>query len=68
MKTYTSTWLLQDLQLRCSVANQRSVAQELAVSPSFLNDVLKGRRALTDNLARAMGYVPQESTYTKEPK
>ena len=47
------------------VAGQKATAVALKVSPSFLNDVLKGRRALTDNLARAMGYEPQEATYTR---
>lgn len=31
-------------------------AREYGVSPQFLSDVIRGRRNVTENLARALGY------------
>jgi len=35
---------------------QTETAKRLEISRSFLNDVLNGRRNLTENLARQMGF------------
>lgn len=41
----------------CVVAgSQKAWAQENGISPQFVCDVLQGRRAPTDRLARALGY------------
>lgn len=36
--------------------NQREAAQRLRVSTSFLNDVLCGRKEVSDRLAKPFGY------------
>lgn len=35
---------------------QSELARRLAFSPSFINDVLNGRRDMTEALANALGY------------
>ena len=41
----------------CTVAgSQQAWARENGISPQFVCDVLQGRRAPTDRLARALGY------------
>ncbi len=65
MKTYTQAELLDDLRIRCHKRSQLAVAIELELSASFVNDVLKGRREMTINLARAMGYQPMQQLYTR---
>lgn len=37
---------------------QQDIAQELGVAPSFLSDVLKGRRRFTPRILRKLGYDP----------
>lgn len=37
---------------------QQDIAQELGVAPSFLSDVLKGRRRFTPKILRKLGYDP----------
>ena len=65
MKQYTQADLLKELRSRCTQTTQKDVAICLALPPSFINDVLQGRRNFTDNLARAMGYEPVERAYRK---
>ena len=36
--------------------NQKDLAARLDIHPSYLCDVLKGRREISERLARAMGY------------
>jgi hypothetical protein len=38
--------------------HQQDIAQELGVAPSFLSDVLKGRRRFTPRILRKLGYDP----------
>jgi plasmid maintenance system antidote protein VapI len=66
MKHYTQADLMNDLRARCCATTQKDVAVCLAMPPSFINDVLSGRRNMTDNLARAMGYEPVEKRYEKK--
>jgi plasmid maintenance system antidote protein VapI len=66
MKKYAQDDLMNDLRERCDERGQLAVAIELGLSASFINDVLKGRRALTTNLATNLGYTPMETLYTRK--
>lgn len=55
-KQYTHDDLMKLIRSRVEAASQKSVAAQLGVSRSFLNDVLMGRRELTDRVAEALGY------------
>ena len=59
MKKYTEGEVSKSLRDRLSPPHgttQKEVAQELGFSPQFLNDVLSGRRDLTERLANSLGF------------
>lgn len=45
--------------------SQTAYAAQLGISPSYLNDLLKERRALSDRLLKRLGLV-RETRYKKE--
>lgn len=55
-KDFTTDDLHQELWQRVNASNQRSVAASLGVSVAMLNDVLHGRRGVTERIALALGY------------
>jgi plasmid maintenance system antidote protein VapI len=63
MKTYSADEILNLLRLRVENRTQKEVAATLGFTPQFLNDVLAGRRDLTDNLALALGFERNATTY-----
>lgn len=59
MKKHTEGEVLNSLRDRLSTrqgTTQKEVAQKLGFSPQFLNDVLSGRRDLTERLADSLGF------------
>lgn len=46
--------------------NQTAYAQQLGVSPSYLNDLLHERRTLSPRILKQLGLV-RETRYKKEP-
>lgn len=46
---------------------QSAYAKQLGISLAYLNDVLRGRRAVSDNLAAKVGLV-RHTTYRELPK
>jgi hypothetical protein len=48
---------MKELKRRVKCANQREVAKALGMTPQFINDVLKGRREMSENLAKGLGYI-----------
>lgn len=44
------------LKRLCENGNQKSLAKQLRVSPQYLCDVLKGRRAVTKRFAEQLGF------------
>jgi len=40
--------LVDALALVCKRSSQKEVAQTLGVSPQYMNDIIRGRRALSD--------------------
>jgi hypothetical protein len=54
---YNEKHVLGELRQRAAVTKyDKDLAGELGVHPSVLCDVLKGRRPISDSLARALGY------------
>ncbi len=56
MRSYTEAQLLNSLREAIRAKTQRQLAAELGFTPQFINDVLKGRREFTENLANALGF------------
>lgn len=48
--------VLMELARECKRTSQQATAKRLGFTPQFINDVLRGRREITDNLAAQMGY------------
>lgn len=48
--------ILQELRQTVALSTQKAVAEKYGVSQQFICDVLKNRRSVTDDLAKAMGY------------
>ena len=43
-------------KLISELGSQKAAADRLGFTPSFINDVLQGRREMTDQLARKLGF------------
>jgi len=56
MKEITESELIEKLRKRASESTQRAVAQELGISIQMLNDLLHGRRQVSDRLASVLGF------------
>jgi predicted transcriptional regulator len=52
----TNKQIVQMLRNVVRMKSQREVADDLGLSPAFVCDVLKGRREVTERLAKKMGY------------
>ena len=48
--------MLGCIRERVGLTSQKRVAAGLGITPQFLNDVLRGRRDVSENLAMALGY------------
>lgn len=48
---------LEELKKRVQQrGSQKAVAEELGIHPSYLNDILKGKTGLSDNVLAKLGY------------
>lgn len=45
-----------ELERLCAATSQKEVAERFGFSPSYINDVLRGRRAFSGDLAQWFGY------------
>ena len=54
--TFSETYVLQELRQQVALSSQKDVAAKYRVSPQFICDVLKKRRPVSSDLAKAMGY------------
>jgi len=48
--------VVKELKRRVDTTSQKDVAIALGMTPQFINDVIKGRREVSENLARGLGY------------
>lgn len=66
-KTYCHAEVVELLRERVKEAGcQKFVAKKLKISPQFLSDILKGRRVVSDKLAKQMG-LWRFTYYVQEP-
>ena len=56
IKQYTTEDVMDDLRRRVSSSTQVAVAASLGVSAQHVNDLLNGRREMSERIAGAMGY------------
>ena len=54
--TYNTEALLNILRKRTNGKTQREVAEELGISPTYLCDILSGKRNISNNLAKKLGF------------
>lgn len=52
----TQTQLVKILKDRSDRSTQSMVAKELGISSPFLSDMLRGKRDVSENIARKLGY------------
>lgn len=45
--------------------SKKQAAADLGISPQYLNDLIKGQRPITDQLAAAMGFPKSPATYRR---
>ena len=68
-KYLTEQDLLKILKKACYQAgSQRAWADAHGLSPSFVSDVLQGKRDVTAKIARALGYVKFTGFCEQQPK
>ncbi len=67
MKSYTVKYVLEELERRVMCRSQKLVAADLGFTPQFINDVLKGRRLLSDKLAESLGFSLRADRYIRKP-
>jgi plasmid maintenance system antidote protein VapI len=65
-KTVNDAHVVTALKRQVKATSYRKTASELGVSFGYVQDVVKGRRRLTDRIAIALGYdlVPVETVKT----
>jgi plasmid maintenance system antidote protein VapI len=63
MKTISADEARKILEDMVEVAgSQKAIARELEITPSYLSDILDGRRDISDKIARKLGYA-KETVY-----
>lgn len=66
MKRFTTIDLKAMLLTRTTMSTQKRVASDLGVSAQFLNDVIAGRRDISENLANALGFTKLPNAYIRK--
>lgn len=55
-KEYSSQDVVHMLRAECAKRTQKDVARTLRVSPQYLNDILQGRREISADFAKKLGF------------
>lgn len=55
-KTYTYEAVLNDLRQKAEQLGQTQLAKDLGISLSMMNDLVHGRRDISERVAEALGY------------
>lgn len=55
-KTYSQSDLLKVLNERIAGSSQKTVAEALGVTPQLVNDLVHGKRDISERIAKALGY------------
>lgn len=65
----TQKELLKELHKAVKEAGtQKQWAEQNGISAAYLNDILKGKRAISEKMAKKLGYVPVMAFRKKEGK
>jgi plasmid maintenance system antidote protein VapI len=67
MKFYTESDVVAELKKRADSSSQLQVANEMEIHPSMLNDLIHGRRAISERMAKKLGFV-KKVVFNKAPK
>jgi len=66
MRHYTEGEVLKELRERIDAEKQQAVvARQLGFTPQFLNDVVGGRRPITERLANSLGFREEPRSFVK---
>lgn len=68
MKKYDKSDVMQALRDLIAKSNQNQVAAGLGYSPQYISQVLKGKKALTADLALRVGFIQLPDAYVRAPK
>lgn len=55
-KTYTQDQVLETIRVRTEGSSISGVARELGLSKAYLSDILLGRRAVSEQVAKHFGF------------
>jgi transcriptional regulator with XRE-family HTH domain len=48
--------MIDKLKVYCKINSMKTVAEALEISPQYLSDILRGKRAFPESIANKMGY------------
>jgi plasmid maintenance system antidote protein VapI len=71
MRHYTEGEILKHLREKATPRQgqtQKAVAEKLGFSPQFINDVLAGKRSLTEKLIDSLGFKTVDCPYVRKPQ
>jgi plasmid maintenance system antidote protein VapI len=68
MKTYSTAHLVGILETKVKSKSQRKVAGDVGFSPQFVNDVMNGRRPVTEGLATRLGFRKVPDRWVRIPQ
>ena len=68
MKEYNKEDVMQALRDLIAKSSQSKVAAGLGYSPQYISQVLKGKKALTFDLALRVGFIQLPDAYVRAPK
>ena len=68
MRKYAKGDVMQALREMIAESSQRQVAAGLGYSPQYISQVLKGKKALTADLAYRVGFIQLPDAYVRAPK
>ena len=58
-RTYTYEAVLEELRRKAEEIGQTQLAKDLGISLSMMNDLVHGRRDISERVAEALGYTRQ---------
>jgi len=64
-RTYTYEAVLSDLRQKADEIGQTQLAKDLGISLSMMNDLVHGRRDISERIADALGYT-RETIFRKK--
>lgn len=66
MYYYSSMDILSELLRRVAASSQVKVCEELHLTPSLVNDVVHGRRPISERMAESLGFLKAPDRYYRK--